>query len=162
MGNLTKVALKFDEAFWDPAVQYFGYLSEIKGKWPYFLNYRAFADANILVALSFGSYPVEVERRPDAEIRAEIMDILRTMFGANAPEPHQSLVTRWSADPYAFGAYSFTGTGVEPEDFDNLAGPVGERLYFAGEHVTFAYHGTVHGAQLSGIAAAKAIGDQVG
>ncbi len=162
MGNVTKVALKFDEAFWDPAVQYFGYLSEIKGKWPYFLNYRAFADANILVALSFGAYPAEVERRPDAEIRAEVMDILRTMFGANAPEPLQCLVTRWSADPYAYGAYSFTGTGVEPEDFDNLAGPVGERLYFAGEHATFAYHGTVHGAQLSGIAAAKAIGDQVG
>ena len=158
VGNITKVALKFDSAFWDTNAQYFGYISDIKGKWPYFMNYRTFTDDNILVALSFGAYPAIVEQKTDAEIQAEIMDILRTIFGSAAPEPTSILVTRWSINPHAYGAYSYTGVDVAPADFNGLAGPVSERLFFTGEHTTFAYHGTVHGAYISGIEAALAVG----
>jgi monoamine oxidase len=41
--------------------------------------------------------------------------------------------------------------------FDTLAEPVGERLYFAGEHTNRLYRGTVHGAFLSGLEAAKEV-----
>ncbi|MGB3693706.1 MAG: FAD-dependent oxidoreductase [Spirulinaceae cyanobacterium] len=55
LGNVTKVALQFPQAFWPLDTQYFGFQSEVKGKWPYFMNYRTFSEHNILVALSFGS-----------------------------------------------------------------------------------------------------------
>ncbi|NJN20107.1 MAG: FAD-dependent oxidoreductase [Leptolyngbya sp. RL_3_1] len=162
MGNVTKVALQFATPFWPLDVQYFGLQSEIKGKWPYVMNYRTFSDRNILVALSFGTYAGQVETRSDAAIQAEIMDSLRVVFGEAIPEPAQMIVTRWSQDPETLGAYSFTGKDVQPRDFAQLAAPVGDRLFFAGEHTTFEYHGTTHGAYLSGIAAATAIGEQYG
>jgi monoamine oxidase len=159
MGNVTKVALRFAEPFWPLAIQYFGLQSNPKGKWPYVMNYRTFSDRNILVALAFGTYAGQVEARSDAAIQAEIMDSLRLVFGETIPEPEQMIITRWSQDPQTLGAYSFTGTDVRPQDFEQLAEPVGDRLFFAGEHTTFDYHGTTHGAYLSGLAAADAILD---
>lgn len=158
MGNVTKVALKFSRAFWEPTVQYFGYLSDVKGKWPLFLNYRPFSDANILVAFSFGSYSTIVETKTDAEIQSEIMAILRAMFEASAPDPTDILVTRWSLDDRAGGTYSYPGVGTTLDNFDRLAGPIDDRLFFAGEHTIADYYGTLHGAYLSGLKAANAIG----
>ncbi len=162
VGNVTKVALKFDSTFWDTNTQYFGYMSDIKGKWPLFMSYQTFTDANILVALSFGDYPAMIEQKADAEIQVEIIEILHTMFGSSIPDPTSILVTRWSTNPFSYGAYSYTGVGNTPTDFNNLAGPVDDRLFFAGEHTIFDYHGTVHGAYLSGIEAAGAIGRVMG
>ncbi len=157
MGNVTKVALKFPQAFWPLNTQYFGFQSEVKGKWPYFMNYRMFSNQNILVALSFGSYPSKIESESDQVIQGEIMDILRIMFGNAISEPKQIIVTRWSQDPHTWGAYSFAGTKTTPQDFEVLAKPVANRLFFAGEHTNFDYHGTTHGAYLSGVAAAEKI-----
>ena len=157
MGHVTKVALQFSEAFWPLNVQYFGFQSAVKGKWPYFMNYRTFSDQNMLLALSFGTYSSRVEAQPDAAIQAEIMDILSTMFGDEILQPEQLIVTRWSQDPHTLGAYSFIGSDVRPRDFNRLAQPVANRLFFAGEHTIFNYHGTVHGAYLSGISAAEKI-----
>ena len=81
----------------------------------------------------------------------------RTMFGSAVPKPSKMLVTRWSTDPYSLGAYSYTGIGVVAEDFDGLAVPVAGRIFFAGEHTLFDYHATVHGAYLSGTAAADKV-----
>ena len=66
-------------------------------------------------------------------------------------------MTRWSTDPRSLGAYSYTGVGLTPEDFDGFTEPVASRLFFAGEHAAFEYHGTVHGAYLSGQDAAEKI-----
>lgn len=156
-GNVTKAALKFPRAFWPTDVQYFGYQSAEKGKWPYFMSYRTFAAQNILVGLSVGAYAGKVEQRDDATITAEIMVILRTMFGPDIPEPEELIVTRWSRDPYSRGAYSFTGVDVTPDHYDRLAEPVEDRLVFAGEHTVFDHHATTHGALESGRAAAEAV-----
>lgn len=157
MGNVTKAALAFPKPFWPLDVQYFGHQSAEKGQWPYFLNYRTFAEQNILVALSFGSYAGKVEQHDDATITGEIMTSLRSMFGAAIPDPNGLIVTRWSQDPYSLGAYSFTGVGVTPDHFDDLSEPLEDCLVFAGEHTIFDYHGTTHGALLSGKAAAAEI-----
>ncbi|MBE9115014.1 FAD-dependent oxidoreductase [Lusitaniella coriacea LEGE 07157] len=157
MGNVTKVALQFPKAFWSLDTQYFGFQSEEKGKWSYFMNYRTFRDRAILVAFSFGAYASKIELQSDEAIQAEVMDILKVMFGDNIPQPEQIIITRWSQDPYTLGAYSFTGTHTHPKDFERLAQPVEDRLFFAGEHTIFKYHGTTHGAYLSGIAAADEI-----
>jgi monoamine oxidase len=157
MGNVTKVAAKFETAFWPVETQYFGHMSEIKGQFPYFMNCRTFANTNVLVGLCFGNYAAVVEAKSDAEITAEMMAILRTLFGPESPEPTDVLVTRWSQNPYTQGAYSYTGVGVTPQDFNYLARPIRQRLFLAGEHTIFDYHGTIHGAYLSGLAAARKI-----
>lgn len=159
MGTVTKLGLKFEEAFWDIETQYFGAMTEPKGRWPYIVNYRTFSDANILLPLSFGDYAFKADAMSEAEMRDDAMDVLRGAFGTDTPEPIATVPTHWSTDPLSFGAYSYAGIGATPSDFDAFTKPVADVLIFAGEHTDFAYHGTAHGALLSGRRAADQIYD---
>ena len=161
MGNVTKLALKFDKPFWPTKTQYFGYMSEPRGRWNYFLNYRTFSRENILVGLSVGAYASVAEAMDDQTMVADCMDALRAMFGSEIPAPTASLATRWSQEPFTLGAYSYTNVGTKPQDFERLADPIANTILLAGEHVTFDYHGTTHGAYLSGLAAAQLIDDEL-
>jgi monoamine oxidase len=67
-------------------------------------------------------------------------------------------VTRWGSDPFAGGSYSSLTPGSTPEDYDTLAAPIGNVLFFAGEHTHREHPATVHGAYLSGLRAADEIG----
>ncbi|MDO9411402.1 MAG: NAD(P)/FAD-dependent oxidoreductase [Pseudolabrys sp.] len=66
-----------------------------------------------------------------------------------------SLVHRWAKDPYAQGSYSYAVPGAADERAV-LAGPVDQRLFFAGEACSAHDFSTAHGAYLTGIAAADA------
>jgi monoamine oxidase len=157
MGNVTKVALKFDQPFWPTDVQYFGFVTEPKGRWPYFLNYRTFVEQNILVALSFGAYAAPAEAMSDAEVWADIKQVMETAWDGVPERPSQMIVTRWSLDPETLGAYSYTGTGIFDDDYDDLREPIAHVLHLAGEHTYFDFHGTTHGAYMTGLWAAEAI-----
>lgn len=161
MGNVTKLALQFEQAFWPVDIQYFGLMGETAGRWNYFMNYRTFSDRNILLGLCVGAYAAEAEAMTDAQMSDDAMEAVRVMFGANAPAPVATLATRWSQNPWSRGAYSYASAGSTPADFDVLAEPVADTLLLAGEHTLFDYHGTVHGAYLSGLAAAQTIDDDL-
>ena len=65
------------------------------------------------------------------------------------------LATRWQADPWIGGAYSaaLPGCGhLRPQ----LAAPIEDRLFFAGEATSEAYYSTAHGAYISGKVATEA------
>lgn len=157
MGNVTKIALKFEQAFWPVDTQYFGLMTKEKGRWNYFLNYGTFSKQYILLGLSVGNYAQKIEQFSDQEMTADAMAAVRTMFGNSAPEPIDTRMTRWSKDAFAKGAYSYAKLGSKPADFDDLARPIAKTLLFAGEHTIFKYHATTHGAHLSGLAAADII-----
>lgn len=161
MGNVTKLALKFDHAFWPEDVQYFGLMSETRGRWNYFLNYRTFSQENILLGLCVGEYAEKAEAMSDQQMVADCMDAVRTMFGADVPEPSGHLATRWSTNPNSRGAYSYSAVGSQPKHFDDLATPIADTILLAGEHTNFEYHATVHGAYQSGLNAAWIIEDRL-
>lgn len=161
MGNVTKLALEFDAPFWDTDTQYFGITTSEKGRWNYWLSYRTFSDANVLLGLSVGNYAARAEAMDDETMVADAMDALRSAFGPGIPDPKRHLATRWSKNPFALGAYSYSNLGARPRDFDAFAKPVADTLLFAGEHTTFKYHGTLHGAYLSGLLAANIIEDEL-
>jgi len=73
------------------------------------------------------------------------------------PDPIASIVTKWRADPFARGSYSYLAKGAKPEDRDCLAQPSLGRLFFAGEATSRDFPATVHGALLSGKDAAQKI-----
>jgi len=60
---------------------------------------------------------------------------------------------RWGTDPFARGAYSYALPG-KADCRAALAQPVDQRLFFAGEACALSEFSTVHGAWVSGIAAA--------
>ncbi len=92
----------------------------------------------------------------DRNIAQEIAESVALARKSASPRIDNILVSRWSEDPFALGAYSYPGISTKPEDFEALFKPVDGRIYFAGEAAS-PYFGTVHGAHLSGIKAAETI-----
>lgn len=80
--------------------------------------------------------------------------------GEKVPDPISFLLTRWAADPYARGAYSYLANGSRPSDRNLLSAPANGRLFVAGEATNLDFPATVHGALLSGQRASKEIIEQ--
>ncbi len=156
-GTVTKIALKFDEPFWDVETQYFGIMTKPKGRWNYWMNYRTFSDENILLGLSFGDYAPIADAMSDDEMQADAMEVLRMVWGDKVGAPTERRTTHWSTDPQFLGTYTYPKPGNTPKTFERLAQPMGKRLFLAGEHTIFEYQGTTHGAYMSGIRAAAQV-----
>lgn len=150
MGSLNKLVLRFPKVFWEKDAEILGYVPLAKGEWVEFYNLHKVTQQPILVGLNAGRYSRKLEALSDEATIAGAMQVLRTIYGKAVPDPVAALVTRWNADPFAGGAYSFMAKNASPEDYDTLAQPVGDRLFFAGEATSRQYAATVHGALLSG------------
>jgi len=157
IGNVNKFLLVWNNAFWDTNLQYIGYTPDTKGKFNYFLNVKKFAPANALMTFAFGDYADTTETMTDSQVIDEIMNHLKVMYGNAIPNPTAMLRTKWRQNINTFGAYSFAANNTTSEDFDILAQSVQNKLFFAGEHTSRDYRGTVHGAYLSGIREAEKI-----
>lgn len=162
MGSLNKVFLRFDSVFWDDDVDWIGIVPPAGvDPWVDWVTIGRAADAPVLLGFAAGDLGRWVDAQPDAAVVASALTALRTAY-PEAPEPLEVLVTRWGADPYAGGSYSFAAVGSDPAMRDTLAEPVGERLVLAGEATSREHPSTVHGALLSGQRAAAAVLDALG
>uniref|UniRef100_A0A671S3L1 Lysine-specific histone demethylase n=1 Tax=Sinocyclocheilus anshuiensis TaxID=1608454 RepID=A0A671S3L1_9TELE len=172
-GNLNKVVLCFDRVFWDPSVNLFGHVgSTTASRGELFLFWNLYK-APILLALMAGEAAGIMENISDDVIVGRCLAILKGIFGSSAvPQPKETVVSRWRADPWARGSYSYVAAGSSGNDYDLMAQPITPgpaipgasqpvpRLFFAGEHTIRNYPATVHGALLSGLREAGRIGDQ--
>lgn len=160
MGNINKFLLTWNTAFWDTNIQYIGYSPETKGKFNYFMNLKKFLPTtNGLMTFAFGNYATLTETMTDAQIIAEIMLHLKSIYGNSIPDPTNMLRTKWGQNINSFGAYSYATNGTTSADFDAMGLEIDDKLFFAGEHTERDYRGTVHGAYLSGIREADKIID---
>ena len=121
------------------------------------LNLRHYSERNALVAFAAGSEALALSARCDEEVRAAYLAQLRAMLGAQLPEPIAFERTRWEADPFSCGSYSFLAPGATPAMRAQLAQPLAGRLWIAGEHTRVDYPSTVHGAMLAGREAAEGV-----
>ncbi|MFO7585444.1 MAG: FAD-dependent oxidoreductase [Anaerolineales bacterium] len=153
-GVLNKVYLQFDEVFWDADAHLLGYVSERKGEWCEWLNLAPLVGAPVLLGFNAGRFGLEIESWTDEQVVASALSVLRRIYGPGVPDPRGWLLTRWGSDPFARGSYSSLMPGAEPDDYDTLAAPVDNILFFAGEHTLREHPATVHGAYLSGLRAA--------
>jgi lysine-specific histone demethylase 1 len=83
-----------------------------------------------------------------------VIDMLEAITGRRL-EPVESMVTRWTADPYSRGGYAYRLPGYREGDQDLLAEPHAGRVLFAGEATTAARTGYADGAFSTGIREAK-------
>lgn len=156
-GAVTKIAMKFDEPFWDLDTQYFGIMTKPMGRWNYWMNYRTFSDQNVFLGLSFGSYAPVADRMSDAEMTDDALKVLRSVWGSDVGKPREVRRTGWTTNPNFGGAYSYPQVGGTISQFEAFQQPIANRVFMAGEHTIFEYHSTTHGALLSGQRAAQAI-----
>lgn len=161
MGTLNKVVMTFPRPFWPEEVHRLARLSEAGDVGFEYYNLIPVNGAVGLAALAGGSDARALESRPDSGMVGAALADLRTIFGESVPEPTAAAVTRWTADPFSFGSYSFMQRGATRRAYGALAAPVRNRLFFAGEATHEDYPATVHGAWLSGLRAAEEIGEQL-
>lgn len=111
----------------------------------------------MLVALMAGDAAHYAEATPDEELVKEVTSRLAKMFAPKTvPQPSETIVTRWSKDPFARGSYSYVGPTTQAGDYDLMAQPYGP-VHFAGEATCGTHPATVHGAYLSGLRAADEV-----
>jgi len=98
------------------------------------------------------------EREMVEACREALVAIFGTELRANLAA---SASTRWGHEPTILGAYAAAKPGRAHHRVD-LARPVGDRLYFAGEATHPEFFSTCHGAHLSGIDAVRAVACALG
>lgn len=111
------------------------------------------ADQPVLLAYFGGDLSWELEQH--GELADFARQELHRMFGADLLRTlGPSLSTAWGTDAFARGSYSAALPG-HAQAREQLAAAVSPRLLIAGEACDNAHYGTLHGAWLSGTAAAE-------
>ena len=98
-----------------------------------------------------------IDNSTDEDISDFVFSSLQRQFDGIEPKPKKFIVTRWGVDPFSFGSFSFPSLKHSHDLVKILQKPIGERIFFAGEHCNLKYGGTVHGAYLSGCEVAEKI-----
>ncbi len=157
MGLLNKCCLWFPRVFWPEDAAWIERVPEQSGAWVEWFSLVPGTGQPVLVGFNAADFAMGLEASDDRATVDAALQALRGIFGSGVPDPREALITRWAADPFAEGAYSYNAVGSVPAMRDTLAEPVDGRLFFAGEAVSREAFGTVHGAWQSGRLAARAI-----
>ncbi len=94
---------------------------------------------------------MRLEKLSDEELIEKTIHNFKTIYGTQVLEPISYINTRWSSDPFSYGSYSYIPVDSSSHDYDLIAAPVDNRLFFAGEATHSKHPSTTHGAYLSGI-----------
>ncbi|OVA09845.1 Amine oxidase [Macleaya cordata] len=143
MAIFTKIFLKFPYKFWPtgPGSSYFLYAHERRGYYPIWQHFeKVYPGSNILMVVVTDEEARRIEQQTDAETEAEVMEVLRFMFGRNIPNPSDIFVPRWWSNRFFKGSFSNWPIGFSGSNFDRLRAPVGRGRV---------HYGYVHGAYFS-------------
>jgi len=157
MGILNKTYLRFPQVFWPTETDVIGVISRDRAEWGEWINFYKHIAQPILLGFNSGQDARLIEGLSNQSVVLRAMKVLRDAFGSSIPDPVGAVVTRWQSDPFSLGSYSSIPPGATGKDYDTLAAPIGDRVFFAGEATSRAYPATVHGAFLSGEREAKRI-----
>jgi len=156
MGTENKVYMRFHEMFW-PAKSRYLQCTDQRYR---FLNLDMYGKKNTLLVHISPPYAHDFnDNLDDRIVIRDICELCKRMFKLKeTPEPVDSHVTRWGQDEHAYGAYSYFPVGSTFEDVEALAmHEYDGRVYFAGEACSVDGAQCVHGAVVTGNAAAVSI-----
>lgn len=155
MGVLSKLWLRFDRVRWSERAHWLGALGPRPGEWTAFVNLAPQTGQPLILAFNAGDFGRRAEEMDEGRAVADCMASLRRILGPDLPDPVAWQRSSWARDPWARGSYSYRPPGASAKDHALLATPASPRLLLAGEHCHEQYPATVHGAWLSGLAAAE-------
>jgi monoamine oxidase len=155
-GPVVKVALRFDEPFWEKRHAQVGFFHSPGAAFPTFWTQLP-RHAPFLIAWAGGPKGDALHGRAPGAVARKAIAGLEAIFGRAARVESQLQSVRvqdWRADPFARGAYSYVRVGGAGAR-EALAAPVAGCLHFAGEATSVEQAGTVAGALESGRRAAR-------
>lgn len=139
---------------------YYLYNAEPEGIWQVFR--LSFYPRNVLVVHTSGDFAAQLDEMPDDAV----FNLFKTTF-SNAYN-HEPLfaekfgITQWNKDEFALGAYSYTQPLGKSKDDPTalnarkqMAKPLANKIFFAGEAYNLKAYGTLHGAFIDGEDAAE-------
>jgi len=164
MGCARRVSLAFKEKWWTELLKdivpsrsqlgfLFGQNVPISVWWT-----NEPSDTAMLTGWAGGPKAIEMEKLDDDQfVDLAITSLCRIFSVGESMLEYQFIngfTCDWHDDPFSMGAYSYMGTGGADAP-NELAEPLSDRLYFAGEAASDGHWGTVHGAIASGINSAR-------
>jgi monoamine oxidase len=155
LGEANKVAIAFERDVFGPGDSYRLHI-EHRTREAIRFEFRPFG-RNLALGYLAGRFAAELEAKGPDAMAAFALDQLVQVFGAGLRKHTRGVAsTAWCGDPDILGGYSCARPGFA-DLRPRLAEPLAERLFFAGEACSLEAYGTVHGAALTGAAAAEAI-----
>jgi monoamine oxidase len=152
-GRATRTLLQFSRRFWRAPARprAFGLPSGTLRE----ANEEQRGQAGILALTACGS---AAETARETVATAGVKGIVQTLAWLGTPpaDPVAWRQVSWDADPWARGGGAFVDPGFSPTLRPWLARPFG-RIFFAGEHTSLAWRGSMNGAIESGRRAAAEI-----
>lgn len=153
-GNVVKAVCLFNEPFWEERLPDGAFFQVPDAPFPVFWTPDP-VRAPVLTAWAGGPKADALSGLPEDEIALRVLASLEAFFG-DPPLPSAVRVVDWGREPYSSGAYSYVATGGAGARAE-LAAPVADTLFFAGEATHEEAAGTVYGATESGVRAAQEI-----
>jgi monoamine oxidase len=129
----------------------------LEGDVPMAMQLRPFG-FDYVVGVTGGRFGAWLERAGAAASVDHLTERLVAAFGGDIRQAlsTRTIVTAWAGDPWTLGSYSSAVPGASHQRAE-LARPVDDILFFAGEACSVEFAGTCHGAYLSGVAAIAAM-----
>ncbi|KAJ6576638.1 amine oxidase [Mycena vulgaris] len=177
MATYTKIFLQFEDKFWFDT-QFALYADKERGRYPVWqgLDLQGFLPGSGIIFATVtvrrcgfltriqplrppqGDYSERIEALSDAQVQAELLDVLRVMFpNTTIPAPTAFFFPRWFSDPLYRGSYTNWPSSFVSPHHTNLRANVGTRLWFSGEAMSQKYFGFLHGAYFEGMDAGQRV-----
>ncbi len=157
LGTHNRIGIMLTHDPFGPDVRPFATLMLEGDEVPISVQIRPFG-FDYVVGFTGGRFGSWLERAGTATAADYLAERLVKAFGGEirkALSP-RTIVTAWAGDPWTLGAYSAATPG-HGHCRKELARPVDDILFFAGEATSPDFFATCHGAYLSGIAAIESI-----
>ena len=155
--DIVKIFLKFDEKILTPDVNM---LDAFEDDIPVWWKATITADENYKGEILVGWVSADKARKLYTMSQDEIIDVaikdLEKKLNKTNLKPVKSLVQIWKDEEFSLGAYSYIPAQASPDIIEDLAKPIANKIFWAGE-ATDPNYATVNGAYCSGKRAATEI-----
>jgi len=160
-GPVIRVAMRFHRPFWEERARGVAFFHSPQAPFPTFWTPLP-KRAPLLTAWAGGPKAARLTGSSTRKLLDAALTSLESVFGKGVrAELAAAYVQDWMQDPYSRGGYSYLlvgGKGAREE----LAAPIDETIFFAGEATDSEESGTVAGALRSGQRAAREILNEKG
>ncbi len=162
MGLLAKITLQFDgERFGFTSDNWLTYWvpEEMPAKACYFLTWPF--EFDVMIGFMGGAFGWELSKAgPDAAVDFALGEVVKVVGSKARDHFVKGHLTGWAENPLTLGAYAAARPGKYGARTE-LARPLGERVYFAGEAMAGAHATLCGGAYLSGEAVAQQVAARI-
>jgi len=156
-GSVNKVIFKFPYNFWGDVENFF-IEREDRHAFTTWLSNEVMVNEPVIYSFFSGEFSRNMEKETDDYIIEEAMKSLRVAYGDDIPEPEAYLITRWGMEPYILGSYSAPGHNQDDLKLrTELANPIQNKIFFAGEATSVLEYAFTHGALNTGLREAAKI-----